>query len=122
MLANELSAQKICALKFMHECSSLWCCDCLQIRPLEETYKFGAFFSSYLNESDFSAKPSVLLLGQYSTGTVWGLGFEAEDLKTEVYLAGWPDPICAMHYCVMHVTSEWPEPDLFTPSRLPRAR
>ena len=41
----------------------------VQIRPLEETYKFGAFFSSYLNESDFYAKPSVLLLGQYSTGT-----------------------------------------------------
>lgn len=41
---------------------------CLQIRPLEEMYKFGAFFSSYLNESDFYAKPSVLLLGQYSTG------------------------------------------------------
>ena len=40
----------------------------VQIRPLEETYKFGAFFSSYLNESDFYAKPSVLLLGQYSTG------------------------------------------------------
>lgn len=39
-----------------------------QIRPLEEAYKFGAFFSSYLNESDFYAKPSVLLLGQYSTG------------------------------------------------------
>ena len=40
----------------------------VQIRPLEESYKFGAFFSSYLNESDFYAKPSVLLLGQYSTG------------------------------------------------------
>ena len=39
-----------------------------QIRPLEEAYKFGGFFSSLLNESDFSAKPSVLLLGQYSTG------------------------------------------------------
>ena len=41
----------------------------MQIRPLEEAYKFGAFFSSLLNESDFHAKPSVLLLGQYSTGT-----------------------------------------------------
>ena len=40
----------------------------MQIRPLEEAYKFGGFFSSLLNESDFSAKPSVLLLGQYSTG------------------------------------------------------
>ena len=46
----------------------------MQIRPLEEAFKFGDFFSSYLNESDFHAKPSVLLLGQYSTGmipTVW---------------------------------------------------
>lgn len=33
-----------------------------------QAYKFGSFFSSLLNESDFSAKPSVLLLGQYSTG------------------------------------------------------
>lgn len=40
----------------------------LQIRPLEEAYKFGHFFSSLLTESDFEAKPSVLLLGQYSTG------------------------------------------------------
>ena len=40
----------------------------LQIRPLEEAYKFGSFFSSLLTESDFEAKPSVLLLGQYSTG------------------------------------------------------
>lgn len=39
-----------------------------QIRPLEEAYKFGSFFSSLLTESDFEAKPSVLLLGQYSTG------------------------------------------------------
>lgn len=42
----------------------------MQIRPLEEAYKFGDFFSSYLNESDFHAKPSVLLLGQYSTGVI----------------------------------------------------
>lgn len=40
----------------------------LQIKPLEEAYKFGSFFSSLLSESDFEAKPSVLLLGQYSTG------------------------------------------------------
>ncbi len=40
-----------------------------QVRPLEETYKFGSFFSPMLTESDFDAKPSVLLLGQYSTGT-----------------------------------------------------
>ncbi len=39
-----------------------------QIRPLEEAYKFGHFFSPLLTEGDFEAKPSVLLLGQYSTG------------------------------------------------------
>lgn len=39
-----------------------------QVRPLEEQFKFGHFFSPLLNESDFEAKPSVLLLGQYSTG------------------------------------------------------
>lgn len=40
----------------------------MQIRPLEEAYKFGHFFSPLMTESDFEAKPSVLLLGQYSTG------------------------------------------------------
>lgn len=39
-----------------------------KIRPVEEMYKFGNFFSPLLNEGDFEAKPSVLLLGQYSTG------------------------------------------------------
>ncbi|EFN59109.1 hypothetical protein CHLNCDRAFT_33853 [Chlorella variabilis] len=39
-----------------------------KIRPLEESYKFGHFFSPLLSEGDFEAKPSVLLLGQYSTG------------------------------------------------------
>ena len=39
-----------------------------KIRGLEDTYKFGSFFSPLLQEGDFEAKPSVLLLGQYSTG------------------------------------------------------
>eukprot|EP00210_Caulerpa_lentillifera_P006452 g6164.t1 len=39
-----------------------------KVRPLEEMFKFGSFFSPLLNESDFEAKPSILLLGQYSTG------------------------------------------------------
>ncbi|GFH15321.1 uncharacterized protein HaLaN_11525 [Haematococcus lacustris] len=37
-----------------------------KVKPLEEA--FGNFFSPLLNDSDFEAKPSVLLLGQYSTG------------------------------------------------------
>ncbi|KAL6763258.1 P-loop containing nucleoside triphosphate hydrolase protein [Haematococcus lacustris] len=39
-----------------------------KVKPLEEAFKFGNFFSPLLNDSDFEAKPSVLLLGQYSTG------------------------------------------------------
>lgn len=39
-----------------------------KVRPLEELFKFGNFFSPLLSEGDFEAKPSVLLLGQYSTG------------------------------------------------------
>jgi EH domain-containing protein 1 len=39
-----------------------------KIRPLEDAYKFGIFFSPLLMEGDFEAKPNVMLLGQYSTG------------------------------------------------------
>lgn len=36
-----------------------------RIKPLEDAYKFGAFFSASYVRGDFNAKPSVLLLGQY---------------------------------------------------------
>jgi EH domain-containing protein 1 len=39
-----------------------------RIKPLEDAYKFGSFFSASYVRGDFNAKPSVLLLGQYSTG------------------------------------------------------
>ena len=38
------------------------------IRPLEAAYKFEAFHSPHLTDTDFDALPQVLLLGQYSTG------------------------------------------------------
>ncbi len=38
------------------------------LRPLEEKYKFGEFSSPLLRDSDFDAKPMVLLMGQYSVG------------------------------------------------------
>ena len=41
-----------------------------QVKPIEEAFKFSHFFSPFLTESDFDAKPSILLLGQYSTGKV----------------------------------------------------
>lgn len=39
-----------------------------KIRPLEDAYKFSDFHSNALTDTDFDAKPMVLLLGQYSTG------------------------------------------------------
>ncbi|KAB2615585.1 EH domain-containing protein 1-like [Pyrus ussuriensis x Pyrus communis] len=39
-----------------------------KLKPLEVTYKFNDFVSPLLRNSDFDAKPMVMLLGQYSTG------------------------------------------------------
>lgn len=39
-----------------------------KIKPLEQTYMFEQFHSPALRASDFDAKPTVLLLGQYSVG------------------------------------------------------
>ena len=38
------------------------------MKPFEEAYKFGNFFSPLMTDADFDGKPQVLLLGQYSTG------------------------------------------------------
>eukprot|EP00158_Paraphelidium_tribonemae_P010407 Partr_v1_DN7064_c0_g2_i1_m29413 putative EH-domain containing len=39
-----------------------------KIKPLEEAYNFGEFYSPSWKSSDFDSKPLVLLLGQYSVG------------------------------------------------------
>ncbi|ESQ38179.1 hypothetical protein EUTSA_v10028561mg [Eutrema salsugineum] len=39
-----------------------------KLKPLEVTYRFNDFASPALTNSDFDAKPMVMLLGQYSTG------------------------------------------------------
>ncbi|WVZ11754.1 hypothetical protein V8G54_016284 [Vigna mungo] len=39
-----------------------------KLKPLEVTYQFNDFVSPLLTDSDFDAKPMVMLLGQYSTG------------------------------------------------------
>ncbi|KAK6132979.1 hypothetical protein DH2020_033270 [Rehmannia glutinosa] len=39
-----------------------------KLKPLEVTYRFNEFVSPSLINSDFDAKPMVMLLGQYSTG------------------------------------------------------
>ena len=44
-----------------------------KVRPLEVMYQFEDFYSPILKDSDFDAKPMVLLLGQYSTGKVYSI-------------------------------------------------
>jgi len=39
-----------------------------KVKAIELAFKFDSFYGPILTESDFTAKPSVLLLGQYSTG------------------------------------------------------
>ncbi|XP_058218779.1 EH domain-containing protein 1-like [Rhododendron vialii] len=39
-----------------------------KLKPLEVTYHYNDFVSPLLTNSDFEAKPMVMLLGQYSTG------------------------------------------------------
>ncbi|KAL1334537.1 hypothetical protein HN51_063460 [Arachis hypogaea] len=39
-----------------------------RVKPLEVTYQFNDFVSPLLTNSDFDARPMVMLLGQYSTG------------------------------------------------------
>ncbi|KAJ1677181.1 hypothetical protein EV182_006703, partial [Spiromyces aspiralis] len=39
-----------------------------KIRPLEKEYYFEKFHSEPLTDQDISARPMILLLGQYSTG------------------------------------------------------
>ena len=39
-----------------------------KLRQLEDVFKFGNFFAPLMSRGDFEAKPSVVLLGQYSTG------------------------------------------------------
>jgi len=39
-----------------------------KIQPVEELYRFADFHSPVMRDTDFDAKPMVLLLGQYSTG------------------------------------------------------
>jgi hypothetical protein len=40
------------------------------VKPLEVSFLFNDFHSSPLGVGDFYAKPNILIIGQYSTGTM----------------------------------------------------
>ncbi|XP_003744873.1 EH domain-containing protein 3 [Galendromus occidentalis] len=50
-----------------------------KILPLEEQYLFHEFCTPKLQDSDFDAKPTVLLIGQYSTGKTTFIKYLIDD-------------------------------------------
>lgn len=75
-----------------------------KIRPLEDGYKFGHFFSPLLSAGDFEAKPSVLLLGQYSTGKSTFIKFLLGRDYPGIHIG--PEPTTDRFVVVMHGPEE----------------
>ena len=52
--------------------SVLWLCSNsrykTKLRPIEEQYMYERFYAPLMEDREFSAKPMVLLIGQYSVG------------------------------------------------------
>ena len=57
-----------------------------KLLPLEEAYRFHDFHSSQLEDSDFAAKPMVLLVGQYSVGKTTFIRYLLNVKKTKLLL------------------------------------
>lgn len=75
------------------------------ILSLEESYKFQIFLGTpLLTTADFSAKPSVLMLGQYSTGKTTFV----EHLLGRKYTGSnvGPEPTTSRFTVVMHGTED----------------
>ncbi|KAI9908939.1 hypothetical protein PsorP6_014707 [Peronosclerospora sorghi] len=75
-----------------------------KLQPLEKRYDFAAFHSPLLSHSDFSAKPQVLMIGQYSVGKtsfieyLLGKPFPGQRVG--------PEPTTDRFIAVMHGTEE----------------
>ena len=52
-----------------------------KVRPLEEQYMVKDFHYPLLNDSDFDARPMVLLIGSYSTGKTSFIRFLLERVR-----------------------------------------
>lgn len=71
-----------------------------KIRPIEEAYRFDLFFSPYLEDADFEAKPIILLLGQYSVGKTTFIRHLLERDFPNMRIG--PEPTTDRFVCVMH--------------------
>jgi len=75
-----------------------------KLLPLEECYKFQDFHSAPLSESDFDAKPMVLLIGQYSTGKTTFIKYLLEQEFPGCRIG--PEPTTDRFIAVMHGDQE----------------
>ena len=67
-----------------------------KLLPLEEAYRFHEFHSSQLEDSDFSAKPMVLLVGQYSVGKTTFIRYLLNVSKNSLSFSGHQPSICIL--------------------------
>lgn len=70
------------------------------ILPLEEHYKFSEFHKPPLDTADFSAKPMILLVGQYSTGKTTFIRYLLEQDFPGIRVG--PEPTTDRFIAVMH--------------------
>jgi len=71
-----------------------------KLLPLEEAYKFHEFHSPKLEPSDFSNKPMVLLVGQYSTGKTTFIKYLLEQEFPGMRIG--PEPTTDSFTAIMH--------------------
>mmetsp|Transcript_6870 Transcript_6870/g.21775 ORF Transcript_6870/g.21775 Transcript_6870/m.21775 type:complete len:687 (-) Transcript_6870:17-2077(-) len=71
-----------------------------KIRPLEQQFKFDMFFSPLLEEGDFSSKPLVLVLGQYSVGKTTFIQYLLEREFPGMRIG--PEPTTDRFMAIMH--------------------
>lgn len=75
-----------------------------KLLPLEECYKFHAFHSPQLDDPDFDAKPTVLLVGQYSTGKTTFIRYLLEQDFPGMRIG--PEPTTDSFIVVSHAETE----------------
>jgi len=71
-----------------------------KLLPLEQAYKFHEFHSPPLDDSDFEAKPMILLVGQYSTGKTSFIKYILEQDFPGIRIG--PEPTTDSFIAVMH--------------------
>jgi hypothetical protein len=72
----------------------------LKIKPLEKQYRFDDFHSPCLTDTDFDAKPMVMLVGQYSTGKTTFIKYLLERDFLGIRIG--PEPTTDRFVAIMH--------------------